>query len=99
MAAPTSSVGTPAMLRPSKFVSSTTTSSGTRKMRLIVSAFGRFITCVAHDNIGGCDEGDSARRGQGHAAPSTHHPHAETDRSDLRSPLLTISARSHKESL
>ena len=41
--------------RPSNFVSSTTTSSGTRKMRVSVSEFGRFMCgASAHDNIGGC---------------------------------------------
>ena len=37
------SFGTPRIRRPSNFVSSTTTSSGTRKMRVTVSEFGRFI--------------------------------------------------------
>src|SRR5262245_18497969 len=42
MAAPTSSFRTPRMRCPANFVSSTTTRSGTRKMRPIVIAFGRF---------------------------------------------------------
>ena len=49
MAAPTSSFRTPKISRPSNFVSRTTTSSGTRKMRPTVMAFGRFIELrVAH---------------------------------------------------
>ena len=43
MAAPTSSTGRPSTSRPSNFVSSTDTSTGTRKMRAIVREFGRFI--------------------------------------------------------
>src|SRR5689334_15906836 len=43
MIAPTSSLRTPRIMCPSNFVSSTTTSSGTRKIRLIVSVFGRFM--------------------------------------------------------
>ena len=55
MAAPTSSFRTPRIMRPSNFVSSTTTSSGTRKIRVTVSEFGRFIGArPAHDNIAGC---------------------------------------------
>ena len=35
-------------------------------MRVTVSEFGRFIDgACSHDNIGGCDEGDSARGGKG----------------------------------
>src|SRR5258706_9643 len=49
MAAPTISFGTPRIRRPSNFVSSTTTSSGTRKMRVTVSEFGKFI--VARDHV------------------------------------------------
>src|SRR3982751_3454802 len=45
MAAPTSSLRTPKMRRPSNLVRSTTTSSGTRKMRPRVRAFGRFMRC------------------------------------------------------
>jgi hypothetical protein len=43
IAAPTSSFRTPRMRRPSNRVSSTTTSSGTRKIRPSVRRFGRFI--------------------------------------------------------
>src|SRR5204863_269477 len=43
IAAPTSSLRTPRIRRPSNFVRSTTTSSGTRKIRPTVSAFGRFM--------------------------------------------------------
>jgi hypothetical protein len=43
IAAATSSLRIPKMSSRSNFVSSTTTSSGTRKMRVTVSAFGRFI--------------------------------------------------------
>ena len=35
--------------------------------------------------IGGCHEGDSAGRGQGHAAPPADAQHAQARRSDLRS--------------
>src|SRR5215471_495022 len=94
------------MLRPSKFVSNTTTRSGTKKMRLMVSEFGRFgkslgsfiSEFVSHDIIGGCDEGDPARRRQGHEAASAHHSHAEAHRPNLRSAVLAVSARPHKES-
>src|SRR5437764_7984190 len=48
MPAPTNSVGTPRICRPSNLVSSTTTSSGTRQMRETVNAFGRFMTGSSH---------------------------------------------------
>src|SRR5437764_719014 len=48
MPAPTNSVGTPRICRPSNLVSSTTTSSGTRQIRETVSAFGRFMTGSSH---------------------------------------------------
>src|SRR5437762_3918551 len=38
----------PRICRPSNFVSSTTTSSGTRKIRVIVSALGRFMCASTH---------------------------------------------------
>ena len=43
MAAPSSSLGMPKMRSASNRVSSTTTSSGTRKIRANVSVFGRFM--------------------------------------------------------
>src|SRR4249919_2937669 len=43
MSAPTISCGTPRIVRPSKLVSSTTTRSGARQMRVSVSELGRFI--------------------------------------------------------
>src|SRR4026208_1479562 len=43
MAAPTSSLRTPRIIRPSNFVRSTTTSSGTRKIRVTDSELGRFM--------------------------------------------------------
>src|ERR1700733_13773395 len=99
MAAPTSSLGTPRIVRPSKLVSSTTTSSGARQMRVSVSEFGRFIgRAMANDIIGGCDEGDSAGRGQRHTAAPAHHSYPETHRADLRSAVLTIPARSPQAS-
>src|SRR5476651_36156 len=48
IAAPRISFGTPRMDRPSNFVRSTTTSSGTRKMRVTVSEFGRFMADGCH---------------------------------------------------
>src|SRR5882757_2630830 len=85
----------PKICRPSNFVSSTTTSSGTRKMRVTVSEFGRFMNGPwSHDNIGGWHEGDSARWGQGHALASADDPHTETDRADLRSSVSPLSAGS-----
>src|SRR5690349_21575102 len=135
IAAPTISFGTPRMRRPSNFVNSTTTSSGTRKMRVTVSEVGRFMQGVpelphaargntpreeargrretrrrredghaprsrqsvvrlAHDNIGGCHEGDSPRGGQGHPPPAAHHSYAQADRADLRSAVPPLSAGS-----
>src|SRR3954454_14211109 len=94
MIAPTMSFGRPMINGPLTLVSSTTTSSGTRKMRVTVSEFGRFISGVVHDNIGGCDEGDSARGGQGYAAAPVDGAHAKTDRADLRPALPSLSARS-----
>ena len=44
MAAPSSSFDTPSTWRPSNSVRSTTTSSGTRNIRVSVSALGRFMT-------------------------------------------------------
>src|SRR5437762_5928208 len=38
----------PRICRPSNFVSSTTTSSGTRKIRVMVSEFGRFMDARTH---------------------------------------------------
>src|SRR5262249_35043618 len=93
----TISFDTPRIRCPSNFVSRTTTSSGTRKMRLMVSEFGRFMRPVPHDIIGGCDESDYARGGQGYAPPSAHHPHAETDRPDLRGPVSPAPAQHHEE--
>src|SRR5262245_45003190 len=111
IAAPTNSLGMPRICRPSNFVNRTTTSSGTRQMRVTVSEFGRFMARVSefhHDNIGGCDEGDPARGGQGHTTPPANDSHTETDRADLRaavSPLPTRPAeasagdrRSHSQS-
>src|SRR5262249_28045876 len=94
IAAPTISFGTPKMTRPSNFVSSTTTRSGTRKIRVMVSALGRFIAFEHMITSVVADEGDPARRGQGHAAAAAHDPHPEADRPDLRSPLPALSARS-----
>src|SRR5205814_2322797 len=48
IAAPTISFGMPRICRPSNFVSSTTTSSGTRKIRVMVSEFGRFMDARTH---------------------------------------------------
>src|SRR5215467_11138721 len=97
IAAPTSSVGTPKMTRPSTSVRSTTTSSGTKMIRLIVRQLRRFIDLArfSHDIIGGRHEGDPARRGKGHATAPAHHSHTEAHRSDLRSAVLTISAGPH----
>jgi hypothetical protein len=44
IAAATSSTGRPITSRPSNFVSSTDTNSGTRKIRATVIMFGRFIS-------------------------------------------------------
>src|SRR4051812_2038542 len=90
MAAPINSFGTPRICLPANSVNSTTTSSGTRKMRTRVSAFGRFIdgftpfyligsACMIVD----CHEGDPSGRGQRDAPQATHHPYAEADRADL----------------
>src|SRR4249919_3990442 len=93
MNAPTISCGTPRIVRPSKLVSSTTTRSGARQMRVSVSELGRFIgRATTDDIIGGWHEGDSPRRGQGHPASSAYDPHTQTDCPDLRSAVPAVSA-------
>src|SRR5438132_1668704 len=65
-----------------------------RKIRVTVSAFGRFMdgrlhmitSVVAH-------EGDPARGGQGHAPASADDSHTEADRSDLQSSLSSLPTR------
>src|SRR5262245_57811567 len=48
MPAPTYSIGMPRICRPSNFGNSTTTSNGTRQMRVTVNEFGRFMTSSSH---------------------------------------------------
>src|SRR5258708_12154974 len=89
IAAPTRSLLMPKTSRPSNFVSSTTTSSGTRKILPTVSAFGRFTLARFYQKhrIADCHESHPARRRQRHAAATVDGPHAKPDRSDPEPPL------------
>src|SRR6476469_7534739 len=94
MAAPTSSLRTPRIIRPSNFVRSTTTSSGTRKIRVTDNEFGRFMWRVRHMITSVVAyEGDHARRGQGPPPASAHDSHAEADRAHLRASVPALPAR------
>src|SRR5712691_6156613 len=86
------------MCRPSNFVSNTTTSSGTRKMRDTVSMFGRFMVASNHMiSSVVADEGDPNGGGQRHAVAPADDSHAETNRPDFRSSVSPLSARSPQE--
>src|SRR5712671_4157215 len=98
IAAPTSSLRTPRIMRPSNFVRSTTTSSGTRKIRVTDSEFGRFMRRVkAMITSLVAYEGHHARGGQGHAPPTAHHSYAQADRPDLRATVSPLPTRSAEE--
>src|SRR5262249_60784265 len=80
---------------PSNFVSSTTTSSGTRKMRVMVSEFGRFMNArTGMITSAGSHESDPACRRQGDPAAPADDSYPEADRPDLRPPVPPLSARS-----
>src|ERR671922_307873 len=97
IAAAISAFETPKTSWPANCVSNTTTSSGTRNIRTIVSAFGRFIcrkNCIVPYRstlsaracmIVDCHEGDPSGRGQGHPTQTAHDPHAKADRPDFQS--------------
>src|SRR5258708_31131784 len=96
IAAPTSSFRTPKMSRPSNFVSSTTTSSGTTKILPTVSAFGRFTLARFYQKhrIADCHESHPARRRQRYAAATIDGPHAKADRSDPEPAVSVLPDRS-----
>src|SRR5262245_20971916 len=96
IAAATNSFGTPAIRLPSNSVSSTTTSSGTSTIRAMVRLFGKFMnpgTFGFYSKIEVCHEGDPSRWRKGHAAASPHHPHTQTNRSHLQSPVSALPDR------
>src|SRR3954454_5439168 len=94
MVAPTSSLRTPKIILPSTLGRSTTTSSGTRQIRVTDRVFGRFMRArLAMITSLIAYEGDHARRGQGHAPPTTDDSHAEADRAHLRASVSPLPAR------
>src|SRR5262245_2379002 len=94
MAAPTSSLRTPNTTWPSKFVSSTTTSRGTRKIRVVVSALGRFMGPSTHMITSVvADESHPPGRWQGDAPPPAHDPYTEAHRPDFRAAVSALPAR------